>query len=431
VIGKGFVRQLEDDWRGTLDGIARARGWPTSHEVERLGAAVEALSRKYNRRPANEAPGKDAPHPLAARLGFSFARDVPKGAAAVRELVAASLVATRPGPLRVLDLGAGLGAMTWGVQRALEASGRKTHVEATWVDEDAEALEVGRGIVRARARPGEPGLVVRGTLASTLGGWRAAAEEERFDLVLVGQVLSELDLVRSDDERVDLHASILGNLIHDALEPDGALVVVEPALRDRTRHLHRVRDALVARQVTLFAPCLHSAPCPALAEPSEWCHEDLDVDLPPWLVPVARAAGLRFEGLSFSYLVLRKDGVTLASRTAADLRVVSRALPSKGKCEAYLCGSFSRRGERVPARARVMRLVRDERGGKGQGGEGEPGTGKEEGRLRLDELSRGDLVTVEPLPEAPEGLGRTTVRLSRAASIERKDAIERNPSRRS
>src|SRR3712207_8562489 len=59
---------------------------------------------------------------------------------------------------------------------------------------------------------------------------------------------------------------------------------------------------------TVFAPCLHAASCPMLAIETEWCHEDLAVDLPPWTVPLARAAGLRWQGLTFSYLVLRKDG---------------------------------------------------------------------------------------------------------------------------
>ena len=75
-------------------------------------------------------------------------------------------------------------------------------------------------------------------------------------------------------------------------KPDVRLVVVEPALRDRTRHLHRVRERLMASEaVTLFAPCLHRAACPALATKGDWCHEDLPLDLPEWLVPLARAAG--------------------------------------------------------------------------------------------------------------------------------------------
>jgi hypothetical protein len=190
----------------------------------------------------------------------------------------------------------------------------------------------------------------------------------RFDLVLAGQVLSELDRGLADDERVRRHAALLLGWLDRRVDADGSLVVVEPALRDRTRHLHRVRDAILegslgqgaAREVTVFAPCLHAAPCPALAREGDWCHEDLDVDLPPWLVPVARAAGLRHEGLTFSYLVLRKDGARLADSIVAPpgatrLRVVSALMPSKGKTEAFVCGEIEAR----VVRARAVRLDRN------------------------------------------------------------------------
>jgi hypothetical protein len=166
----------------------------------------------------------------------------------------------------------------------------------------------------------------------------------------------------------------------------GSLVIVEPALRDRTRHLHRVRDALVAAGATLFAPCLHAGACPALVRETDWCHEDLDVDLPEWLVPVARAAGLRREGLTFSYLVLRRDGRTLAaavraSPSASVLRVVSGAMPSKGKREAFLCGELlDAAGARVPARVKAARLDREETAA----------------NAAWDAAARGDLLVAEP-----------------------------------
>jgi hypothetical protein len=90
-----------------------------------------------------------------------------------------------------------------------------------------------------------------------------------------------------------------------------------------------------------------------------WCHEDLDVDLPEWLVPVARAAGLRWQGLTFSYLVLRKDGrrqMTSHDASVTALRVVSHPIVTKGKRELFLCGRFedAERAEQL----RAMRLDR-------------------------------------------------------------------------
>jgi hypothetical protein len=387
-----LVRPLEDDWREALDAIARSRGWPTSRDVARLGARVAELSAAYNDPARARAALRDAG---AARLGFSFVRDVPKSAAAVRELVATGTLRL-DGQLRVLDLGAGLGATTWGLVRALEAAGQHGTVEATWVDADARALEVGESLVRARgdSRKGAVDLRVR-TVARPVG---PLDDLPRFDVVLAGQVLSELDVGAPDASRVEAHAALLAGWLERRVDDHGALVVVEPALRDRTRHLHRVRDALVTRAgVTLFAPCLHAASCPALAREGDWCHEDLPVDLPAWLAPVARAAGLRYEGLTFSYIVLRKDAARLvdalpAPPGAARLRVVSGPMPSKGKLEAFVCGDLGA----GPARVRAMRLDRDET----------------EANAAWDHAARGDLLVVTP------GLDLERPRIGRDAAVQ-------------
>ena len=398
MLGRELVRPLEEDWRETLDSEARARGWVTSRDIARLAAHVAALSEAYNDPSRARAAVKDAG---AARLGFSFPRDVPKGAAAVRELVATGGLRGAPA-LRVLDIGAGLGATTWGVVRALEAGGASGIVDATWIDTDARALEVASALARAREGKGPITLRVT-TRARALDALDALPA---FDLVLVGQVLSELDVGVPDDTRAARHAKLLGGWLDRLVAPDGSLVVVEPALRDRSRHLHRVRDALVAAGATVFAPCLHAAPCPALARETDWCHEDLTVDLPLWLAPVARAAGLRREGLTFSYVVLRKDGRRLGDATpirasATRLRVVSGAIPSKGKLEAFLCGEMESAGTRVVVRARTMRLDREA-----------SVTNAAWGRL-----ARGDVLIVDPAPQLdrPRVGGDARVSLSGAS----------------
>jgi hypothetical protein len=110
-------------------------------------------------------------------------------------------------------------------------------------------------------------------------------------------------------------------------------------------------------------------------------------------VPVARAAGLRREGLTFSYLVLRRGGLRLvdairAPPGAGRLRVVSGDIRSKGKREAFVCGEVL--GESggagaaalVAARARLMRLDRDANAG----------------NSAWERLGRGDLLVVAPAP---------------------------------
>lgn len=388
------VAPLSDDFRAVLDEVLRARGSGPVSDTAKMGPKVAEVSRLYNAGLA----GSLQRAPIEGRIAFSFARDVPKGAAAVRELVQAGLLgddAEVARPLRIVDLGAGLGAMTWGIARAV----CPRPVEALLVDDDAEALEVASAIARTAAKLGAGGasLVIETRRAPIATGMKLPAA----DVVVLGQVLSELDRDRSPEERVAAHAALLEDLLDRVVTSDGSLVVVEPALRDRSRHLHAVRDALVARGRTVFAPCLHAGPCPMLpAGETEWCHDDLDVDLPPWLVPLARAAGLRFQGLTFTHLVLRRDRETLRASSQADsgvadrlhLRVVSDLLVSKGKAEIFGCTAG---GDRV----RLRRLDRDA-----------PNPKKGEGEDRWVTLRRGDVVTLD----LPDERGR----VPRAAAVD-------------
>lgn len=371
-----LVQPLEDEWQSVLDGVLGKMGAPKTSDVARLGPKLAELSRAYN----EGAAGADKkPVPLEARVAFSFARDVPKGAAAVRELVLAGLLST---PLRILDVGAGLGAMTWGVVRALEASGAKGNVEALLVDADARALEVATKIAAAAPRGA---IDVTITTRTARVGTKLALPQA--DLVIVGQVLSELDTELDERARVEKHAAFIGDLLRDSVADGGALVIVEPALRDRTRHLHAVRDRLAGKAgATIFGPCLHAEACPALVKEEDWCHEDVAVDLPAWLVPLARAAGLRYQGLTFSHLVLRKDEGRLVTRLKEGglrLRVVSDVMRTKGKTEVFACTAAGRR-------VRLRRLERDEKASPSG----------------WDELHRGDVLTVTPAPEEADEKGR-------------------------
>jgi hypothetical protein len=69
-----------------------------------------------------------------------------------------------------------------------------------------------------------------------------------------------------------------------------------------------------------------------LANPRDWCHDDLPVDLPDWLQPLARAAGLRWQGLTFSRLVLG------SGEAQPPFRVVAPPRDSRGRKERLLCG---------------------------------------------------------------------------------------------
>lgn len=302
------LRPLDADprpWRRLLAEEARRRGWPAAEDPAALADRVRRVSDAYNH--LGRVDHLPAAVHLAARLGFFLPRDIPKLSGAAREAAALGWI---PPDARVLDVGCGIGASTFGLARVVGEG-----IRVTAVDRDAGALELFRALA---------GAIRVETYHRDLGS--ESLPEGSFEVVLLGQVLSE-------------RPEGLLDAALERLAPAGLLVVVEPALRDRTRRLMAERDRLGARGVRVAAPCLREGPCPMLPRGRDWCHEDLPVDLPDWLVPVARAAGLRWQGLTFAYLVLRKEGETLAEAVGPGVaRVVDAPRRSRGKHELSLCG---------------------------------------------------------------------------------------------
>ena len=378
--------------RQQVDAIARRHGLLTSTDGKRLVAALRELSERYNdERPVQ--PDAVQPSLHGARLQFSLARDLPKSREALVELRHADLLPRR-GPIALLDLGAGLGATTLGALAALAQAGFSGEVHVTLVEPDAKALELAGQLVPALAPAGIGVRVTarRETLEST-----RALDGPPYDLVLFGQVFSEEARTLEPEARIVRHTDLLERALRNAVKPGGSLLVVEPALRVRTRHLHHVRDRLLQRfaatasadyRPVVHSPCPHAGGCGALAVKTDWCHEDRRVDLPAWLVPIARGAGLRWQGLTFSYLVLRRDGRTLESSFGAGSRVVSDLRKVKGKSELTLCTEPARLG-------RLECLDRDAKGPRG-----EVWRALERGdliRVSAAELARGRLDADSPL----------------------------------
>jgi ribosomal protein RSM22 (predicted rRNA methylase) len=129
------------------------------------------------------------------------------------------------------------------------------------------------------------------------------------------------------------------------LAPGGSLLVVEPALRDTSRALLRLRDLLVARGFAVRAPCLFRGPCPALVRETDWCHAERRIAPPPLVAQIGKAAGLHKEAVKMSYLVLAPKGEAWPEPPAGRVfRIVSEPLPSKGRLRYMGCGPEGRVG---------------------------------------------------------------------------------------
>lgn len=258
-----LVKPLEAEFQARLEGVARRRGLPGGDDVAGLAEAVRALSGLYNQTASAGEHGVAvaARAHLRARLAFSFPRDVPKGAAAVRGARGDGAPCGWAKARRVCSqrLGAGMGAMTFGLARALAAAGERGALDVVYTDADERVL----GIATSSPRPR------RGTRAATAGahGSLGGRRETPQGTVRCDPRRSGAERARRVGQRrprVWRRTSPCAELF-SVLAPSGALVIVEPALRDRTRHLHALRDAWLARGRRVFAPCLHGAACPALA----------------------------------------------------------------------------------------------------------------------------------------------------------------------
>jgi SAM-dependent methyltransferase len=230
-----------------------------------------------------------------------------------------------------LDLGSGPAPVAFA---ALDAGA----AEAMAADRSARALAAARELARTA---GEPLATREWNPTRGGGGLAALAGGRTFDLVTMGHVLNELFQGADADAR---RAALLEEALA-LVAPGGSLVVIEPALRDTSRALLRVRDLLVAKGLAVRAPCLFRGACPALVRESDWCHAERPVDPPALVAQVGKAAGLRKESVKMSYLVLAPRGEAWPEPPPGRVfRIVSEPLPSKGRLRYMACGPEGRLG---------------------------------------------------------------------------------------
>lgn len=325
---------LHPGWLRAVDAVARERLGPHDRTGPALADEVRALSAVYNRLAGAL---RDQEGALAARLRFFLPRDLPKVAGPLEELRAEG--ALPEGRVwRVLDLGAGLGATGLGAAAFAAGIPRVEALEIHAVERDARALELYGALAARCGRDELEGAAVPVRLVPRSLDLERELPDGVYDLVLVGLTLNEL--FASDPDPVGRRTAWLRGLAL-RLAPGGSVVVVEPALREPTRQLMAVRDRLAASDATpaVFGPCTHGRPCPLLDRERDWCHAVREVALPAPLAEVAKAAGLRWERLTWAALVLRADG---RRRAPGTWRVVGGPLPTKGKTEWELCGPEGR-----------------------------------------------------------------------------------------
>lgn len=284
-------------------------------EVREVAAGVKQLSLGLTReRQLAGARYMDDPKLLGAYLLFYWPVSYAQARATLSELT------TRP--RAVLDLGSGPGPMAFA------------------------AMDAGASTVTAADRS-KPALELARTLATEAGEGIATREwspekplpDGKFDVITMGHVVNELF-----NGQIGPRAALLERIL-ERVNANGSLVVVEPALRETSRALLQVRDALVERGYAIRAPCLFRGACPALSKESDWCHAERQWRMPKLVEDLARGASLHKESLKMSYLIVAPKGEAWAPVPEGTLfRVVSEQLPGKGRTRFMGCGPDGRIG---------------------------------------------------------------------------------------
>ena len=263
--------------------------------------------------------------------------------------------------IKILDLGSGPGTTILGILDFFSNQKKRPSLEFTAIDSVVENLSIAKDLFKL--------FTENVNIDASLKTFKINIEkaeaipEGSYDIIILSNILNEL--FYKEEKKIAKRVSFLTTIIRKFLASDGNCIIIEPALRETTREMLEIRDSLVKNGFKIYSPCLIDEPCPALSNPKDWCHEDI-----PWIPPkiikeIDKLTGLRKDSLKFSYLVLRKDKLSLSDILEKNsYRVVSEPLVSKGKLEFYICGIGGRRlitmldKDKTPSNMQFQKLQR-------------------------------------------------------------------------
>lgn len=278
----------------------------------------------------------DDPRALLAYGLFFFPQTFTRMRCILRECTAGgrALAAAGPGPLRVLDLGAGLGAASLALASLTgrpPANARPISLLA--VDRSEASLTVMRelfGSLRPALWPAAELTTAVGTLLAL-----PPAAAGPWDVILCSFALNEaLEGGPAGAAEEWLQHTI------DHLAPGGTLVLCEPALRQTAERIERLRDSAAASgRFRILGPCLHQAPCPLRQKGEAWCHEVRRWKAPPSLHFLNRHLFRSVQFLKFSFLALSREAPPAAEADSARARLVAPMNAQKGRFTTWGCAA--------------------------------------------------------------------------------------------
>jgi len=279
--------------------------------------------------------------------------------------------------MRILDIGAGQGAGSLASFDLLKELGKKPE-EIVCIDRRSPSCNILEGL----NLPHEYRIMD----VEDFG----IRKMKNFDLILIINSLTE-----AYGFDVDFLWRKISLIFDQILSENGILVIIEPALKDSTRCLMKIRDIFVKERKdrSIIAPCILINECPMLKVKSrnEWCHFSIKWKPARFMEIINRELKREIDLPKFSYLTILKGKFSFPENYVDAGRVVSNLRIEKGKKRFFLC-----KDEKYMP---FERLDRD----------------ASEKNAMVDEISKGDIVKVNE--KSCEMKGRN-LRIKKETSVE-------------
>lgn len=228
-----------------------------------------------------------------------------------------ALAATAPAwaPRRLLDLGAGCGAVGWAAADVFP-----TLASMTYVERDTTMTALGRELASlSPAAAIREARWVNADLAD-LPGLAELPDSAPIDLAVAAYALGELS------------SGTAAGLVDRLAASAETVLLIEPGTPRGYAAVLAARDRLIASGLTVAAPCPHSRHCPMSApESPDWCHFAVRLSRSP-AHRQAKGAALGYEDEKFSYVA-----ATRRAPVPVPARVVRHPQRRSGHVHLDLC----------------------------------------------------------------------------------------------
>jgi len=226
-------------------------------------------------------------------------------------------------PIRILDLGAGLGAAGFGAVSLLQPK----QVEGWALDHSEEALRIHKEL----------------SAAGTLGSWHQSSIDlhhpqttglPRMDLILLSFTLTEM--TTGYETTLDFWLR--------KLHPKGALLVLEPFSKPSSFRLEQYRDRLVTeKKYHVLAPDSHSSENSSLPQNEFSRHKDRTWDLPQSMRLLNRNLNRMVDEMNFTFIAITPEPPLPPPADSGHFRLMAPFARAKGK---WIAEGFSPDGVR-------------------------------------------------------------------------------------